>query len=103
MCQLMIPIKIITKTITNGNPAYQSILITLTNITYQEVSSFNSLVSVGQEETCRRSKESAFLLTILWTGVLICKRRSLVLTQKAAIALEPLTTHPNEWAEPSHK
>ena len=24
-------------------------------------------------------------------------------TQKAAIALEPLTTHPDEWAEPSHK
>ena len=24
-------------------------------------------------------------------------------TQTAAIALEPLTTHPDEWAEPSHK
>ena len=23
--------------------------------------------------------------------------------QKAAIALEPLTTHPDEWVEPSHK
>ena len=28
---------------------------------------------------------------------------SSVCTQKAAIALEPLTTHPDEWAEPSHK
>ena len=27
----------------------------------------------------------------------------IILTQKAAIALEPLTTHPDEWAEPSHK
>ena len=27
----------------------------------------------------------------------------LVITQMAAIALEPLTTHPDEWAEPSHK
>ena len=27
----------------------------------------------------------------------------IITTQKAAIALEPLTTHPDEWAEPSHK
>ena len=27
----------------------------------------------------------------------------IIITQKAAIALEPLTTHPDEWAEPSHK
>ena len=26
-----------------------------------------------------------------------------IITQTAAIALEPLTTHPDEWAEPSHK
>ena len=77
MCQLMIPMEVIPNTCTHGNPAYQSILITLTNITYQEVLSFNSLVSVSQEETYRRSKESAFILTILWTGVLICKHRSL--------------------------
>ena len=28
---------------------------------------------------------------------------SIIITQTAAIALEPLTTHPDEWAEPSHK
>ena len=27
----------------------------------------------------------------------------IIITQTAAIALEPLTTHPDEWAEPSHK
>ena len=27
----------------------------------------------------------------------------IIITQMAAIALEPLTTHPDEWAEPSHK
>ena len=27
----------------------------------------------------------------------------IIITQKAAIALESLTTHPDEWAEPSHK
>ena len=27
----------------------------------------------------------------------------IIITQKAATALEPLTTHPDEWAEPSHK
>ena len=26
-----------------------------------------------------------------------------IITQTAAIALEPLTTHPDEWAERSHK
>ena len=26
--------------------------------------------------------------------------RSIIIAQKAAIALEPLTTHPDEWAEP---
>ena len=26
-----------------------------------------------------------------------------IITQKAAIALEPLTMRPDEWAEPSHK
>ena len=75
----MIPMEVNPNTCIHGNPAYKSILITLTNISYQKVLSFNSLVSIGQEGTYRRSKESAFLLTILWTGVLICKRRSLVL------------------------
>ena len=27
----------------------------------------------------------------------------IIITQTAAIALEPLTTHPDVWAEPSHK
>ena len=27
----------------------------------------------------------------------------IIINQMAAIALEPLTTHPDEWAEPSHK
>ena len=27
----------------------------------------------------------------------------IIITQTAAIAIEPLTTHPDEWAEPSHK
>ena len=29
--------------------------------------------------------------------------RKTVIIITAAIALEPLTTHPDEWAEPSHK
>ena len=36
-------------------------------------------------------------IPILSTTVII------IITQTAAIALEPLTTHPDEWAEPSHK
>ena len=32
-----------------------------------------------------------------------CMHTNIIITQKAAIALEPLTTHPDEWAEPSHK
>ena len=52
MFQLMIPMEVIP-CIFRGNPAYKSILITLTDITYQEVLSFNSLVSIGQEDTCR--------------------------------------------------
>ena len=30
------------------------------------------------------------------------KHRVIIITQTAAIALEPLTTHPDEWAEPSN-
>ena len=30
-------------------------------------------------------------------------KKIIIITQTAAIALEPLTTHPDEWAEPSHK
>ena len=49
MCQLMNPINKIDGSV---NQAYKSILTALTNISYEEVLSFDSLVSVGQENTC---------------------------------------------------
>ena len=54
MCQLMNPMKLISKIGNDGsvNQAYKSILTALTNISYEEVLSFDSLVSVGQEKTC---------------------------------------------------
>ena len=39
---------------------------------------------------------ACLLVTVVHTVIII-------ITQTAAIALEPLTTHPDEWAEPSHK
>ena len=40
--------------------------------------------------------------TIEWNG-LFQNGMCTTIIQKAAIALEPLTTHPDEWEEPSHK
>ena len=52
MCQLMNPMKLTYKIDGSVNQAYKSILTALTNISYEEVLSFDSLVSVGQEKTC---------------------------------------------------
>ena len=54
MCQLMNPTKLMSKIGTDGNvnQAYKSILTALTNISFEEVLSFDSLVSVCQEKTC---------------------------------------------------
>ena len=45
----------------------------------------------------------AYMFCLLYFWVQGEHEQTLVITQTAAIALEPLTTHPDEWAEPSHK
>ena len=51
MCQLMNPTKLISKIVIDGS-VNQAYITALTNISYEEVLSFDFLVSVGQEKTC---------------------------------------------------
>ena len=66
--------------------------------------------------SCRKRPHWSFhqdVLEVLYNTIIIdhvlhvCRlifvETETIITQKAAIALEPLTTHPDEWAEPSHK
>ena len=52
----------------------------------------------AEQELKKKRMVITGLLVIIGLIIII-----IIITQTAAIALEPLTTHPDEWAEPSHK